>query len=296
MSTAGRRARMRHPGRWLAALALGVAAAAATAQPGPSTAPAESPPGSDAPSPAKTPPRRFEGAIGLILVHRAAFGGSSDRGLRPELAGFLRWGRLTLSGAGGFTTRAQDDVERGLDTLLVERDRLRVNLALRFDPGRRESSSEQLDGMGNVRATLRARLGLRWQPAPQWSVSLNGNIDALGRGGGTVVNAGVSRQWPLAPGRRVILAASLNGASERYMQTWYGVTPEQSAASGYPVHDASAGLRDLGLSATWRADFDERWAGFAGLGATRALGPAAASPLVRQRDSVSLSVGLARRF
>lgn len=263
---------------------------------GPSTeapAPAASEPTAET---ARERPRRFEGAVGLILAYKPAFSGSSDRQVKPELAGFLRWGRITVSGAGGFTTKAQDDVERGLDALLIKREHLRVNLALRFDAGRQESDSDDLAGMGNVPATVRARLGLRWEPAPLWSVSLSSSFDALNRVGGYMVSGSVSRTFVPAPRQRVILGASLTGAGDRYMQTWYGVTPAQSAASGYAVYDAPEGLRDLSLSATWRMDFDDHWAGFASLGASRLLGPAADSPLVRQRSSAGLSVGLARRF
>jgi outer membrane protein len=147
-----------------------------------------------------------------------------------------------------------------------------------------------------VPATVRARLGLRWEPAPLWSVSLSSSVDALNRVGGYMVSGSVSRRIDFGPRRRLLLGASLTGAGDRYMQTWYGVTPTQSAASGYALYDAPEGLRDLSLSATWREDFADRWAGFASLGATRLLGPAADSPLVRQRSSAGLSVGLVRRF
>jgi outer membrane protein len=272
-------------------LACGVAAPLWAQTGGPSTEAAPT-----APEPPRERPSRFEGAAGLILAYKPAFSGSSDRQVKPELAGFLRWGRITVSGAGGFTTKAQDDVERGLDALLIKREHLRVNLALRFDPGRQESDSDDLTGMGNVPATVRARLGLRWEPAPQWAVGLSSSFDALNRVGGYMVSGSVSRTFVPAPRQRVILGASLTGAGDRYMQTWYGVTPVQSAASGYALYDAPEGLRDLSLSATWRTDFDDHWAGFASLGASRLLGPAADSPLVRQRNGAGLSLGLARRF
>lgn len=273
-------------------------ACAQPAQPwGPATA--ASTPEPSAPGAPQAPPvrrRDVEGAIGLILAHRPAFSGSSDRQLRPELAGFVRWGRYSLSGPGGFTTRARDDVERGLDALIVKREGLRVNLSLRFDPGRRESSSDQLMGMGDVPATVRARLSLRWEPAPAWALQLGGSFDALNRVGGYVLNGSVSRSFEVGPRQRLILGASLSGAGDRYMQTWYGVTSAQSAASGYPVYDAPGGLRDVSASATWRVEFDDHWAGFTSLGMAHLLGPAADSPLVRQRDDVTLAIGLARRF
>lgn len=240
--------------------------------------------------------RNFEGAGGLVMSYKPAFSGSSDRQWKPELAGFLRWGRWTLSGPGGFTTRAQDEVERGLDTLLLRREGLRVNLALRYDPGRQESDSADLAGMGDVPATVRARLGLRWEPAPLWSVNMAANFDAFGRGGGTLVQAGVQRRIDLGERRRLVLGAALQGGGDRYMQTWYGVTPTQSASSGYLPYRAPGGLRDVALSAVWRAEFDDHWAGFTSLGVSRLLGPAADSPLVLQRNAASLSVGLARRF
>lgn len=279
----------------LAPLVLAVAPALAQAGTGPSTAAPEPDPavGRDTPPPAR---RNVEGAVGLILAYRPAFSGSSDRKVKPELAGFVRWGRYTLSGAGGFTTRTQDDVERGLDALLIKREHLRVNLALRFDAGRRESESDQLQGLGDIPATVRARLNLRWEPAPYWAVNLGSSFDALNRVGGYVVTGNLSRTVLLGGQQRLILGASVTGAGDRYMQTWYGVTPAQAAASGYRAYAAGEGLRDVSASVTWRDDITPQWAGFASANVSRLLGPAADSPLARDRSGYGVSVGLARRF
>ena len=111
----------------LMAAALG----AAQAQVGVSTPPEVPPPVEPAVAAAAAPAPKFEGALGLVLGYRPAFSGSSDRKISPQLAGFIRYRRFTLTGAGGFTTRRQDDVERGLDAKLLRRDRERVNLSLR---------------------------------------------------------------------------------------------------------------------------------------------------------------------
>lgn len=264
--------------------------------PSPAEPAAAVPAAAAASTPAAGDRSKFEGALGLVLAYKPAFSGSSDRKIKPQLAGFIRYGRFTLTGAGGFTTRRQDDVERGLDAELLRRDRLRVNLSFRFDPGRRESESDQLNGMGNIKQTVRSRLGVRWEPAPYWSLSLASSLDALGNGGGYTVDAGVSRTFVLDARQRVILGAGLTGAGDRYLQTWYGVTAEQSARSGYPEYKPSEGLRDVHTSATWRIEVNPQWAGFASLGATRLLGPAADSPLTRQRNGFSVSAGIARRF
>lgn len=248
-----------------------------------------------APSQAERVPK-FEGAIGLVLAARPAFSGSSQRTVQPQLAGFVRYGRFTLTGAGGFTTRRHDVVERGLDAELVRRGALRVHLSLRYDPGRREGESDLLRGMGDIDPTLRARLGVRWHPTPHWSVSLATNTDLLGHGGGYGAEAGVSRSFAIDARQRIVAGASLAAAGRRHMQTWHGVSVAQSAASGYPVYAASAGLRETGASLTWRIEADSKWAGYAGLGASRLLGSAAHSPLTTRRSAVSASAGIARRF
>jgi len=239
---------------------------------------------------------KFEGAVGLVLQYKPAFSGSSDFKLKPELAGFLRYGRITITGAGGFTTKRQDDVERGLDAELVRREGLRVNLSLRFDGGRRESTSDQLTGMGDIRPTVRARLGARWDITPHWQASVATSVDALNRVGGYVVSGGLSYTQPLDQRQRMIYSGWVGGAGDRYLQAWYGVTPAQSAASGYPVYEPNEGLTETGLAATWRIEIDPQWAAFAGGSASRLLGGAAASPLTRQRNGWVLSAGLARRF
>lgn len=290
-----------------AALCLVLAGAAAAQQavpPAPSNGPStqdaaatgapEAPPKDGAPA---TPPQsKFEGAIGLILGYEPEFSGGSTFKVKPNLAGFIRYGRFTITGAGGFTTRRQDDVERGLDAELVRRGKLRVHLSLRFDPGRKESDSDDLAGMGDIKATVRARLGVRWQPVPNWQLSTSLSSDILGREGGYTTSFGVSRNFPLSATQRLILGASLNAAGDRYLQTWYGVTAAQSASSGYPVYTPRSGIRDVGVGLTWRDEISPDWAAFVGTSASRLLGPAADSPLVTRPGAWGVSAGIARRF
>lgn len=284
---------------WTAGVAAQPADAPA-APSGPSTQDAAPSPPADAP-PAETKPpappqSKFEGAIGLVLNYEPEFSGSSTFKIKPSLAGFLRYGRYTVTGAGGFTTRRQDDVERGLDAELVRRSSVKINAALRFDGGRKESTGSALAGMGDIRSTVRMRLGVRWDPAPNWQLSASTNADILGRDGGYTAQLGVARTVILSSSHRLILGAGVSGADARYLQTWYGVTEAQSAASGYPVYTPSAGLRDWGVGLTWRGEFDPDWAAFAGMSAGRLVGSAAGSPLVTKPGSWSLTAGIARRF
>ncbi len=238
----------------------------------------------------------WEGAFGLIVRHGAAYPGSARVDTKLNPGGFLRWGRYTLTGAGGFTTRRNLDVERGIGAELLRRDGLRVRLSLRYDGGRSDGSSPELVGLGEIRSTVRSRLAVRWEPTPGWVYTGAAGWDLLDRVGGYTLDASVSREWTFGHGRRLGMAVGVNGASDRYMQAWHGITPEQSGRSGYPVYRAGAGLHQAYSSVFYRHEFGHEWSSFVAAQANRLLGPAAGSPLTRRAGTQGVSAGLARRF
>ncbi|MEK0416978.1 MAG: hypothetical protein RI949_984 [Pseudomonadota bacterium] len=237
-----------------------------------------------------------EGAIGLVLKYSPAFPGSSDVSWKASPAGFLRWGRYTVTGAGGFTTQRNREVERGLGAEVARRGALLLNLNVRVDGGRSQSDSPDLAGMGDIPITLRGRLSARWEPVPQWVVTSGVAVDLLRKVGGVNLDAGVQREWLLAPGQRLVLGAGFSAADRTYMQTWHGVTAEQALHASYAPYRASAGLRGLFASATYRYEVDHTWAAFAGVSHSRLVGSAAESPLTRRPEETSWQAGVARRF
>ena len=87
-------------------------------------------------------------------------------------------------------------------------------------------------------------------------------------------------------------------ASEDYMQTYFGVTPAQSARSraGLPVYSPSSGVKDVFVAIGSSVDLNDRWLLKAGARYGRLLGEAADSPVIETEDQVSGTVGLAYRF
>jgi outer membrane scaffolding protein for murein synthesis (MipA/OmpV family) len=238
----------------------------------------------------------IEGAIGPILRFSPVYPGASDYKAQLTPAGFIRWGRFTLSGAGGFTTQRRDEVERGLGIDLVRSTAVHLKLGLRFDNGRSESDSPRLAGLGDIRRTVRVRLAARWEINDDWQAAAGISTDALNRVGGYLVDISLARHWHLSQGSLFTLSAGLSGAGDRYLQTWHGVTAEQSAASGLPVYRISEGLRDANLSAVWRREFSPRWAGFVGLAGSRMLGSTVDSPLTLKTQAWLASGALVWRF
>lgn len=251
---------------------------------------ADTPPADD------PPPLRVEGAIGLLTSYGPAYDGADRSAWRWRPAGFLRIGRVTLSGAGGFTTRREDDVERGVAASLVERRSWRLSLAGRWTGGRQEGDADGLAGMGDIPGTVLARARLQWLPDGPWRYALGVNADVLGRGHGWMVDLGAARSWTLAPATRLQWSAGLSLADAEHMRTWYGVTADQALRSGYAVYRPGGGLRDLSSGLTLRHDLGPRWGSYAGIHASWQLGPAADSPLVRQRLGWSVGAGLVWRF
>lgn len=97
----------------------------------------------------------------------------------------------------------------------------------------------------------------------------------------------------------VTLGANAEWADDDHMQTWFGITPEQSARSeaGLPVYVAGSGVKSAGLSASWLHRFsDSRWALVTAAGASRLLGDARDSPVVERETAPFVSLGLVRMF
>ncbi|MFO1328197.1 MAG: MipA/OmpV family protein [Rubrivivax sp.] len=237
-----------------------------------------------------------DGAVTLVTMWGPEYLGASKRGLSLRPGFYLRWGRVSLSSGGGWATPRRDDDIRGLGLELSRSERHRISLGLRFDSGRRESSSDALAGMGDVKRTVRARLSASWKPSTAWELRAAWTVDAFGRGGGNLVEAKAEHDWPLNATWHLNSGAQLTLGGPQYMQTYFGVTGEQSARSGYREFDPGTSLRDLTLYATVRADFSEDWVATAGLGWTRVLGDAARSPLTQRKSYGSASAGVGWRF
>ena len=238
----------------------------------------------------------WEGAVGLVMRYGPSYAGASDFSVHLTPAGFLRWGRFTLTGAGGFTTISKGEVERGLGVELLDTERLDLRLGLRLDRGRSESESKGLSGLGDVRQTVRARLSARWQLDKHWQLGSSISLDIGGRKGGYLADVSLAREWIPMPSSRVIVSASLAAADQIYMQAWHGITPEQSSRSGLPAYTASAGLRNVSASVQWRQELSPRWSGFVGVSSSKLLGPAADSPLTSRNSAEQINAGLAWRF
>ncbi len=243
------------------------------------------------------PARRWGAALGVVATQAPEYTGSSRRTLSWEPGFALRWGRFSFASRSAFAVRSSDPGARGgLRVELARSDRWRAGLGLRQDSGRDASSSPLLAGLGDVRGTLRARLSASYAMDPGWRIGAAWMVDVLGRGTGQLGDLSVGRDLRLTPDTAVNAGVAIGLADRRWMQNWFGVTPEQAARSGYPAYRPRAGLRELGVSLGGRTELDEHWAVFYSVGASQLLGGAADSPFTVETRSWNARAGLVYRF
>jgi len=215
--------------------------------------------------------------------------------LRPVWA--LQWGRWRISTSGGngllgFGGEVRGD---GASTELVRSDKLKLGLSFRVDSGRSSGDASTTSGLPDVRRTLRGRVYAGYALTKDWQLSGSLSQDLLGRQGGLV--AGLDLGWRLRQTAHLEWTAGggISVGDATNMRSYFGVTPEGSAASGLPVYTPSAGLRDAHAGMGWTWQLGPRWIAFGSAGAAVQMGPAADSPLTQRRLGGSVAVGLAYR-
>lgn len=256
--------------------------------------PLQDPPPQRAPSSAAR--RSWDAAIGGVLVHAPDYAGAARQQVRLNPGFYVRLGRVSLATRSGFRTAGDPGERAGLRIDLSPTERLRFAVGLRYDAGRAESSSEGLAGMGDVPSTVRVRMMASYRLEGGWSLGSATLLDMLGRGGGWQADIGIGHQGRLGPDTTWGHGVALSFAGDRHMQTYFGVTEEQSVRSGYAVYQPRWGLRDISAYASARTELGGPWHVFYGGSLSRLLGPAADSPLTSRATTWSLNAGVAYRF
>jgi outer membrane scaffolding protein for murein synthesis (MipA/OmpV family) len=245
----------------------------------------------------RTATRNWSAAVGFVASIGPEYAGSQSTASSLEPGLGLRWGRLSLASRGAFAVRGSDQgAQGGLRVELAQGDRLRAGLGLRAYSGRSEASSIRLAGMGDVQRTVRARLSASYRLDDGWRLASAVMVDASKRGYGTVFELGIRREQRLTDRTLMSIGATLSGGDRDFMQTYFGVTPEQAQRSGYSVYQPAAGLGSMGVLLGVSTQLTPRWAVFYGTGVSRLVDVAARSPLTFEPNGWGLSAGTVYRF
>jgi outer membrane protein len=113
---------------------------------------------------------------------------------------------------------------------------------------------------------------------------------------GLVADLSSDAVWDATERLRFTIGPRLSLANKEYMQTYFGVTPLQSASSGLTPFDAGAGLLSTGVASSLRYKWTEQWAtiGFVEVG--RLIGDAGKSPITDRGSDTTVTVGAALTY
>lgn len=144
----------------------------------------------------------------------------------------------------------------GIGYNILRGDHYQAGLGITYDLGRKERNDlRNLHGMGNIDPAPVAKFYASWVLSRKFPLIMR--VDArqfIGGAQGAVGDAAVYLPLPGSSKTFVMFAGpSITLATNHYLQTLYGVSPAQSAASGHRVYNiphAGTSAAGVGFSAT----------------------------------------------
>jgi MipA family protein len=228
-----------------------------------------------------------------VGVWRFALGGGASYSPRYEGAEAYRLRFMPLLDANYNNGKIFISLLRGIGYNFS--DAKDVQYGVRLMPGhsRRQSADPHLNGMGDIGFIPEAGLFYNQRFAP-WYIS--SGITTGSHGTHAELGGGIG--FPLSAADRLRLGVNLNWGDTRYNQTYFGVTPEQAAASGNALtaYNANAGIKDYAVTANWLHSYDKKWFSIAGMSYKWLTGSAQQSPLTQRSSMASLNYLMGYRF
>lgn len=162
-----------------------------------------------------------------------------------------------------------------------------------YDLGRKEDDSDRLRGLGDIDASavVGARIGYELGPIELYT-AVDRNI---GGSDGLQVRFGAEATHRY---ERFLFGAGVSGtwADSRYMRTYFGITPQQSAASGLAIYDIGSGLKRFDVEASVAYMLTKNWMIRGQVGVGFLSGDAGNSPIVQSKSQPYGMLTIGYRF
>lgn len=156
--------------------------------------------------------------------------------------------------------------------------------AVNIDWGRSTSDSPKLQGIGGISTSFEAGAFVAYRTGrTRYRVRIRRDI--AGATSGFLIDAQVDDRIIDTAKFLVSIGAQTTWANARYMNRWFGINPNQAAASGLPAYQAGAGMHDISVHSSAEYVLSDRWSVLGTFAFTRLLSSAAGSPLVKLRGS-----------
>ena len=182
-----------------------------------------------------------------------------------------------------------------LSSNLLDHPNFRAGPVVNFRQKRDSVKNNQVNAQTDVDEAL--ELGVQ----VGYELGLDGGIlgaklevvgDAINGHDGWLLTPEINYRRPLGKRWTLSTVASSTYASDHYMNSYFSVSPAESAVSGLPVFDASAEFKDIGVNIALGYEITEHWGlGMIG-GYKRLLGEAEDSPITKVGSPNQFIAGL----
>lgn len=232
-----------------------------------------------------------ESLIGPGLRWLPAYDGSASQ--RGELVPVVRY-----YGRPWFARSTQGVLEGGLRIELAPG--LHAGAQIAYEPGRNARQSDFLkrNGVQDVDRGASVGVHLEWDhkfgPVPIALLARARRHTDSDRGAQADLrlSVGVYRSGPVGVG----VFTQATWANAKSTNSFYGITPPQSAATGLPAFAAGSGLLYASAGLLWSVDLSRDWIVVGNMEARHLHGDAERSPLAERASNYYVSAGLAYRF
>jgi outer membrane scaffolding protein for murein synthesis (MipA/OmpV family) len=225
------------------------------------------------------------GTIGVAVIAAYEYRGSDKR--RTLLLPLLDYQWVN----GWFT-----GVTNGIGYNFSASPHLQYGLRMTADLGRKENRTNALHGLGDVDPAAEGGAFFNYSTPQGGFITSSVRYGSGSDHKGLIVDIGVGRSIAIGSNWRLTTGTGITLANTHYMQTYFGVTGVQSAASGYDAYSSGAGVRDVRTTVALTYSIDKRISVTAAVSASSLLGDAKNSPLTRKRTSGSGIVAISYAF
>lgn len=238
--------------------------------------------------------------FGAAVSVSPRYSGSDQMGSAIAPAARIVWRGYSISTSSvaraSSTVNANRSAEAGLSGPLFRMDRFAFGLGASINRGRNVGDEDRALGLKDLPSTIIGRMRMRYAITPHMTLSALIVGDILGRQKGFDLPIGIGWHRSLQPGLLLTADAGTTWGSAKSIDNAYGIGPAERAASGLPLYKPSSGFREVNGSIGLVGEPTESWVWLARLSVVRLIGPAARSPIVKQKLQPAVLLGFGYRF
>ena len=186
------------------------------------------------------------------------------------------------------------DVFDGIGTYPIQGENYKIGASIGWGFGRDEDDdSENLRGMGDIDTAVVVNLMGEYSFGP---VQISGKVSKGDGDYGTTASLDIGTMFPVS--KQLMVRASIGStwADDDHMQTYFGVSPEQSVRSGYSRYNAKSGIKSVGISVGAIYNMSEKWDVMFMLNSDKLLGDAENSPITKKDIQPTLFLTTSYKF